>query len=133
MKRQYTIAMDVQTYGDGITHDEMRKMAFAEADALRSLYPDAEIHVVEGVSFRSEMDDPQIHEYATSVWDRILTVDADPDAIVRAWQTERRSYGNNTAARPAGGERIRACDGSGEDCDGNPCGASCATGMREGK
>jgi hypothetical protein len=86
-QRQYTISLDGQTYGDGVTYEEIHRMAFAEAEALRSRFPDADIRVTDGPS-SGALDDPTIHEYAVAIWDSILSRDANPTTIVASWQSE---------------------------------------------
>lgn len=60
---------------------------------------------------------------------------ADDDGRSGGWKRNRddqqeRVVDESLSQSSTGEESCPICDGSGEDCDGNPCGACCATGTR---
>ena len=91
MARTWNIYATVNTYGDGLTDDEMLALACAERDAVLRHFPGTQVRITMVDGDGTKPSDPEIGAWVFEAWGRVNTAECNggdvADAIAK-WAKE---------------------------------------------
>lgn len=90
--RYWNIYATVNTYGDGLSDEEMLALAHAERDAVLRRFPGATVRIAQtDDAYRAEPDDHEIGSWVYEAWERVNTAECNggdvADAVAK-WARE---------------------------------------------